>query len=240
MRRPLVLLPVAVLVAVGVIGGWLWANRSHGERVLAIGDSLMVQAGPAVTQELSAQGYDVQVHAVPGSGLLDTNDDWAQTASNLIAGFNPDIVIAEFIGDYGLFGERPGIPPDSAQFFSSWQFAAQRLEDILTAQHAQVYWVVGPPVAQPSGELRLSRLDHIYQTLRAPDTGTGHPPTIDLNPAFTAGRAGYTQFLPGPDGTPVQIRQPDGTHLTPAGGLLFGRVVAQDVKPVSPLRRVLH
>ncbi len=239
MRRPFVVLLVVVVVAIGVIGGWLWANRSHGERVLAIGDSLMVQAGPAVTQELSAQGYDVQVHAVPGSGLLDTKYDWAQTANNLIASFNPDIVIVEFIGDYGLFGERPGIPPDSVQFFSAWQFAAQRLEDILTAQRAQVYWVVGPPVAQPSGELRLGRLDHIYESLGAPDTGTGHPPIIDLNPAFS-GHEGYTQFLPGPDGTSVQIRQPDGTHLTLAGGLLFGRVVARDVKPVSPLRRLLH
>ena len=240
MRRRFVLLLVAAVVALGVIGGWLWVNRAHGERVMAIGDSLMVQAGPAVTQELSAQGYDVQVHAVPGSGLLDTKDDWAQMASSLVASFNPDIVIVEFIGDYGLFGERPGIPPDSVQFFNAWRFAAQRLEDILTAQHAQVYWVLGPPVAQLSGEMRLATLDHIYETLDAPNTGTGHPPTVDLTPDFSASRGGYTEYLHGPHGTSVQIRQPDGTHLTLAGGLLFGRVVGRDVKPVSPLRRLLH
>ena len=238
-RRRVILIPALVVIAVGATIGVIVANEAHGERVLCIGDSLMAQAGSAVTAALESKGYDVQVNAVPGSGLLDTRYDWPQTASGLVANFNPDIVVAEFIGDYGLLGMRPGVAPNSQTFFNAWRFAAQDLEDILTARHAQVYWVIGPPVAQPIGEHNLTILDQIYEMLTAPDTGSGHPPVINMNSAFAAPSDGYTEYLPEPNGQSVQVRTPDGTHLTPAGESLFARVVAQTVKPVSPLRRII-
>jgi hypothetical protein len=110
MRRWWVGVLVAVLCVVGGAGGWIWSNRAQGERVLAIGDSLMAQGGTAVTQDLEAKGYDVNVSAAPGSGLLDTRDDWGEVASGLVANENPDIVIVEFIGDYGPMGVRPRSP----------------------------------------------------------------------------------------------------------------------------------
>ena len=238
MRRRLILAAVVVIIAVGVTVGVIVANEAHGERVLCIGDSLMFQAAPAVAAALGSKGYDVRFNAVPGSGLLDTRYDWLQTARGFVASFNPDIVVAEFIGDYGLLGTRPDVPPNSEAFFSAWQVAAQQLEDILTKRHAQVYWVVGPPVAQAVGQHNLTVLNQIYEMLSAPDSGTGHPPIIDMNSAFAAPGGGYTGFLPGPNG-PVQVRTADGTHLTPAGEDLFAQVVARTVKPVSPLRHII-
>jgi hypothetical protein len=238
-RRRVILTAAVVVIAVGVTIGVIVANEAHGERVLCIGDSLMAQAGNAVTAALESKGYDVQVNAVPGSGLLDTRYDWPQTASGLVANFNPDIVVAEFIGDYGLLGTRPGVAPNSQTFFNAWRFAAQDLEDILAARHAQVYWVIGPPVAQPIGEHNLTILDQIYEMLIAPDTGSGHPPVVNMNSAFAAPGGGYTEYLRGPYGQAVQVRTPDGTHLTPAGESRFAQVVARTVKPVSPLRRII-
>lgn len=238
-RRKVIPISALLVIVLGVTIGLIVANEAHGERVLCIGDSLMYQAGSAVTTALQSKGYDVHVNAVPGSGLLDTRYDWPQTASGLIASFNPDIVVAEFIGDYGLLGARPGIVANSQPFYNAWQLAAQQLEDILTARHAQVYWVIGPPVAKPTGEQNVTTLDHIYETLAAPDSGSGHPPVINMNSAFASPGGGYTEYLPGPHGQPVQVRTPDGTHLTPAGENLFARVVASTVKPVSPLRRIV-
>lgn len=238
-RRRVVPIAALLVIAFGVTFGVILANEAHGERVLCIGDSLMFQASSEVTMALQSKGYDVQVNAVAGSGLLDTKYDWPLTASGLIASFNPDIVVAEFIGDYGLLGTRPGVAPNSQAFYDAWMLAAQQLEDILTARHAQVYWVIGPPVAQPSGEHNIMILDHIYQTLAASDTGSGHPPVINMNARFAGQGGGYTEYLPLPDGQLVQVRTPDGTHLTPAGQSLFAQVVAQTVKPVSPFRRII-
>ena len=74
-RRRVILIPAVVVLAVGVTIGVIVANEAHGERVLCIGESLMAQAGSAVTAALGAKGYDIQVNAVPGSGLLDTRYD---------------------------------------------------------------------------------------------------------------------------------------------------------------------
>ncbi len=238
-RKRVVVTAVALVIVVGATIGVILANETHGERVLCIGDSLMFQAVPAMTAALGSKGYDVRFNAVPGSGLLDTRYDWLETAKGLVADFNPDIVVAEFIGDYGLLGMRPGVPPNSQAFFDAWRVAAQQMEDILTKRHAQVYWVIGPPVAQPVGQHNLTILDQIYQTLVAPDTDSGRPPVIDMNSAFSAPGGGYTASIRGPQGQSVQVRTSDGTHLTPAGEDLFAQVVAQAVKPVSPLRRII-
>jgi hypothetical protein len=210
------------------------------KRVLCIGDSLTSGAAQAVTGHLQAKGFEPEVHAIPGSGLLDTKVNWADQARQVLAQFNPDVVVVEFIGDYGLLGERPGVAANSPQFFAQWASAAQQLEDILTSGGAQVYWVLGPPVAQPVGEHELVSLDYIYQALRAPNTTFGRPLTIDAVRPFSAHGAGYSEFLPNPNGLPVQIRTPDGTHLTVAGDLLFAQTVANAVAsgPSRPFWRL--
>ncbi len=138
-------------------------------------------------------------------------------------------LIVEFIGDYGLLGERPGVDPTSREFFTQWASAAQQFEDILTSRGAQVYWVLGPPVAQLVGERELVALDYIYQALHAPNTRMGRPLTIDAVRPFSAPGGGYSEFLLDPHGHRVQIRTPDGTHLTAAGDLLFARTMANAV-----------
>ena len=96
-----------------------------------------------------------------------------------MASFDPDIVVVEFIGNYGVFGTRPGIVARSPQFYAAWAAAAQELERILTTRGAQVYWVIGPPVPLPTSQRQLLQLDHIYETLEAPNTASGHPLTVD-------------------------------------------------------------
>jgi hypothetical protein len=199
------------------------------KRVLCIGDSLTTGAAQAVTSQLQAHGFDPEVHAIPGSGLLDTKVTWADQARQLVAQFDPDVVTVEFLGDYGLLGERPGVAPNSRDFFTQWASAAQELEGILTSRGAQVYWILGPPVAQPVGEHELLDLDYIYQALHAPNTPTGRSLTIDAVRPFSVPGVGYSEFLPDSEGHPVQIRTSDGTHFTVAGDLLFAKTVTRAV-----------
>ena len=76
--------------------------------VLCVGDSLTSGAAQALNDQLQAKGFDPVLHAIPGSGLLDTKVNWADTARQLVAQFNPDVVVVEFIGEFDDIILRPG------------------------------------------------------------------------------------------------------------------------------------
>ena len=108
--------------------------------------------------------------------------------------------------------------------------AAQFLEDVLASRGAQVYWVIGPPLAKPFNQMKLTTLDSIYESLHAPNDASGSPPIINVVNAFSAPNGGYSADLPGPDGTFVQMRLPDGIHFTSAGIARYADIVAQSLK----------
>jgi hypothetical protein len=228
------LIVAGVAVAVVVVPSHVVAKR-----VLCIGDSLTSGAAQAVISQFQAKGFDPEIHAIPGSGLLDTKVNWAEQARQLVAQFDPDVVIVEFIGDYGLLGERPGVAPNSSQFFDQWASASQQLENDLTAHGAQVYWVLGPPVAQPGGEHELLNLDYEYQALRASNTSSGRALTINETLPFSSPGGGYSEYLPNRQGQLVQMRTPDGTHMTQAGDLLFAETLVNAVES-GPTRPFWH
>ena len=231
---------VSALVVAGVaIAVVVVPPRVVAKRVLCIGDSLMSGAALDVTGQLQMKGFDPKVHAIPGSGLLDTKVNWVDQARQLVTQFDPDAVVVEFIGDYGLLGERPGVAPNSPQFFDHWASATRQLESALTSRGAQVYWVLGPPVAQPVGEHELLVLDYIYQALHAPNTATGRALTIDAVRPFSATHGGYSEFLPDSRGQLVQVRTPDGTHMTEAGDVLFATTLATAIAS-GPSRPFWH
>ena len=103
------------------------------------------------------------------------------------------------------------------------------MEDVLTSRGATVYWVIGPPVANPMLQGIIATLDHIYEHLHAPNTASGRPPLIDVTPAMTGGTGVYREDLPGPGGLPIEVRTPDGTHFTLYGTTLYGRAIAAAV-----------
>lgn len=148
----------------------------------------------------------------------------------MIAKCDPSVVVVvEYVGNYAFFGGIPGVSVYTPTFYRDWANTAQQLEDILTSSNATVYSVIGPPVAVPVPEAGIVALDQIYEHLHAPNTSSGIPPFIDVTPGVTGGTGRYSEYLPGPGGAPVQVRQPDGVHFTAYGATLFARAIAQAV-----------
>lgn len=220
----------AILAAAVVVPIYFYALVG-GKKVLLIGDSLTAQSAGTTSAGLEAHGYDVQVMALPGSGLLDTDPriNWPARFANLVRSYNPDVVVVEFIGNYGIFGLRPGVADGSPRFYSEWTAAAQNAENVLGSRHAVVYWVIGPPVRRDFSEAKLMALDKIYEHLKVPHALYGSPPTIDMITPFGGPNGQYTQDKVGAHGQVVQLRLPDGTHFTPAGELVFGEIVTNAV-----------
>ena len=224
-RVTLAALATVVVIVLG-LGAAVIALTSH-RKVLLIGDSIMQSAGPAVTGDLQHQGFQVRVEAYFGTGLLDTKFDWLERMRQLVAQYKPDIVVVEFVGNYGLFGTRPGIADMTPQFSAAWAAAAQQATDILSAHHAQVYWVLGPPMAKPAMDQRLTTVDTIYMALRAPASPARRPLFVDEVKPFVDAQGRYLRSIVGPDGRQDPLRLPDGVHLaTPAGTQRFADAIA--------------
>jgi hypothetical protein len=240
--RLLWLVVAAVLVAAVIVPVYFSVRSggklvlTGGKRVLLVGDSLTVQSAPVSSSRLEAKGYDVHVVAIPASGLLDTDPgiNWPARFKNLVATFDPNTVVVEFIGNYGYFGLRPGVVDGSPTFYRQWAGAAQNAENVLASRHAVVYWVVGPPVEQAAEETQVMSVDRIYAHLKVPNAQNGAPPTIDMVTPFAGPDGQYTPSKVGAKGRVAQLRTPDGTHLTAAGQLLFGETVAEGVSRGRP------
>lgn len=228
-RRGWLWLLVAVIVAVAVTLP-LSVVEHQAKTAVLVGDSLTAESASSISTFLEARGYSVYSEAIPGSGILDTEVDWLARSRQFIDQYNPNVVTVEFIGDFGYLGTPPGVQANTPIFYRDWALAAQELENILTSRGAQVYWVIGPPVANPTIQTTITNLDRIYEHLHAPNTASGTPPLINVTPALTNPGGRYTEFLPDPDGgAPIQVRTPDGIHLSLYGVVLFGRAIAEGI-----------
>jgi hypothetical protein len=220
---------LAFVVVVAAVAAPLGVAGAKRKPVVLMGDSLIAEAAPAISTYLDGLGYSVYSAAVPGSGLLDTQMNWLAKGRELIAQYDPSVVVVEYVGNYAFFGGIPGVSVYTPTFYRDWKNAAQQLENILTSRDATVYWVIGPPVGVAVPEAGIVALDRIYEHLHTPNTASGVPPLIDVTPGVTGGTGKFSEYLPGPGGAPIQVRQPDGVHFTPYGATLFARAIAQAV-----------
>ena len=89
---------------------------------------------------------------------------------------------------------------------------------------ATVVWVGMPPMQSPALNAEMADIN-----ARGPAAGRQRPATGDLHQHAQVARAraqgGYTAFVTNAAGQVVNVRTPDGIHLTPGGG----QVVAQQV-----------
>lgn len=87
--------------------------------------------------------------------------------------------------------------------------------DLLRADGRLVYWV-GQPVMRDSGfDDRMAILDRIYASEAA---GRPWVEYVDTRALFADRSGSYAEYLTGPDGDAVDLRQDDGIHLTREGG----------------------
>jgi hypothetical protein len=92
------------------------------------------------------------------------------------------------------------------------------LMDRLRADDRMVVWVGQPPMRDPDFGARMAALNQIYAAEAA-----DRPWVTFVDPAALVGGPDGAYAETGADaaGAPVELRQPDGIHLTPAAGDLI-------------------
>ena len=225
MKRSLVAALVVVFVLAGVSPAHA-VNRGKVRRpgpirVLLIGDSLTEQYQARV-QPLLGPEYQVITGGVPGSSMLDADLCDGSRSQLLVNLYDPDIVVAEYTGNYGLLAALGGpakcvtTPYGSTKFFSKWATSARKNQRILKSRGARLIWTLLPAssTVNLAGNYKaaIPRLNTIYR--KTAPKGT----YVDLWTAF--GGATYN----------ASLHHPDGLHLSAAGNSTFASMVASAVR----------
>ena len=96
----------------------------------------------------------------------------------------------------------------------------------VTSSGALLIWIAVPPVARP----QLQQNDQVVNTIVRQQAAL-HPGVIVLDPGPVVAPGGtFSAYLPGPSGQPVQVRDPDGIHLTPAGAARVLPLLLADIR----------
>lgn len=171
-----------------VVGSWLaprlmpWLGasvRKHRRpgpvRVLLVGDSITVNYQRTVAAKLASKGYQVIPAGVAESSILDTGVCDGAYARSLLEYADPDVVVFENNGNYGL---QPGLAPcaprvtlGSKAFYRQWTEAARRNQKTLTSRHARFLWVLSPSVGTAPKRPMIPKLNAIYRHLAAKGIG---------------------------------------------------------------------
>ena len=195
-------------------------------RVLIVGDSLGIDMGGQLQYDLAGTGVvNAALDARESTGL--TRPDYfnwpAELATDLKTASPEVVVIMIGANDAQDFLGPPDVPYTSPQWNPMY---AQRVSSFMQEAEsggAQVIWVGMPPMENPGLSAQMTDLDGIDQT----EAAAQKPPVVYISTDKSLGTAqgGYTAFITNAAGQVVNVRTPDGTHLTPGGG----QVVAQQV-----------
>jgi uncharacterized protein len=195
-------------------------------RVLIVGDSLGLDLGGPLQSDLAQTGVvSAALDARESTGL--TRPDyfnWPAELTSDLKTVNPQVVVI-MIGanDAQDFLGPPDVPYTSPQWNGLYAQRVAQFMQIAESGGAHVVWVGMPPMQNPGLNAQMGDLNGIVQQQAA----AAHPAVTFLGTDRSLGTAQgtYTAFITNAAGQVVNVRAPDGTHLTSAGG----QVVAQQV-----------
>jgi hypothetical protein len=180
-------------------------------RVVAVGDSGLYDASPALEAAFRSQGVRFVSTAFPYEGLTQpvfVHDIWTSALQDV----HPDLVIVQV----GPWDEKYV----EAHGWEAYMAETRNAVKLLTADGAQVLWLSPlPGVAPLDGGTAQSKVQsELYAALPADFPGQVH--YLDVAPPFLDGRGNAPREVDG-----HLLRKPDGWHLCPDGAAVVAHLV---------------
>jgi lysophospholipase L1-like esterase len=204
-------------------------------RVLITGDSLGLDLGGPLQNDMANTGViTATLDGHESTGL--TRPDYYNWPAELQADlttYHPQVVVI-MIGanDPQDFPGPPDVPFTSPSWNTMYAARVAQFMQIAGSGGAQVIWVGMPPMQNSALSAKMMDLDTIVQQQAA----LQKPPVTFISSWTMLGTAqgAYTAYITSASGQVVNVRTPDGTHLTPAGGEVLSQAV------LATLRTNLH
>ncbi len=203
-------------------------------RALIVGDSIGLDLGGPLQANLAGTGVvNAALDARESTGL--TRPDyfnWPAELTSDIAKTQPQVVVV-MIGanDAQDFLGPPDVPYTSPQWNSLYAQRVAEFMKIAQSGGATVVWVGMPPMQNAGLNAQMSDLNAVVQQQAA----AAKPPVTYLSTDRSLGTAqgGYTAFITNGAGQVVNVRTPDGTHLTPGGGEVLAQQVVGELQTLG-------
>jgi lysophospholipase L1-like esterase len=204
-------------------------------RVLIIGDSLGIDLGGPLQNDLANTGVvQATLDARESTGL--TRPDYfnwpAQLQADVAAAHPQVVVIMMGANDPQDFPGPPDIPYTSPQWNVMYAARVAAFMGLAESQGATVIWVGMPPMQNPALSAKMSDIDAVDQ-----QQANLRKPPVDFISSWTllgTAQGTYAPFITNGSGQVINVRTPDGIHLTPAGGEVLSQTV------LNYLRGPLH
>ena len=204
-------------------------------RVLIVGDSLGIDMGGPLQNDLTNTGVvQAELDGRESTGL--TRPDyfnWPAELQSDIVSIHPQVVVIMMgANDPQDFPGPPDTPYASPRWNPMYAARASTFMQIAEAGGARVIWMGMPPMQNGQLSSEMSDINTIDQT----QASLLHPPVSFISCWTLLGtpQGTYTPFITNGAGQVVNVRTPDGTHLTPAGG----EVLSQSI--LNYIRGTLH
>ena len=209
-------------------------TASQPLRALIVGDSIGLDLGGPLQAALAGTGVvNAALDARESTGL--TRPDyfnWPAELTSDIAKTQPQVVIV-MIGanDAQDFLGPPDVPYTSPQWNTMYAQRVAQFMKIAQSGGATVVWVGMPPMQNAGLNAQMSDVNAVVQQQAA----AAKPPVTYLSTDRSLGTAqgGYTAFITNGAGQVVNVRTPDGTHLTPGGGEVLAQQVIGELQTLG-------
>jgi hypothetical protein len=210
-------------------------SAAHPLRVLIIGDSLGIDMGGPLQNDLANTGVAVAaLDARESTGL--TRPDYfnwpVQLQADLKATDPQVVVIMMGANDPQDFLGPPDVPFSSPKWNVMYAARVAAFMQLAQSDGATVLWVGMPPMQNAGLSAAMSDINAVDQQQAALQR-----PAVDFISSWTllgTAQGTYTPFITNSSGAVINVRTPDGTHLTPAGGEVLSQTV------LNYLRGPLH
>lgn len=202
-------------------------------RVLIVGDSLGIDLGQALQNDLANTGVVLATLDGRESTGLSRPDyfDWPAELQADVARIDPQVVVVMMgANDPQGFPGPPPVPYGTPQWNVAYGQRVNQFMRIATSRGAPVIWVGMPPMQDPWRNAAMADIDGVdaAQAKKVPRV------TFVSSWNLLGGPKGiYLPFIV-VNGQAEIVRDPDGTHLSPAGGEVLSQAV------LAQMRRKLH
>jgi hypothetical protein len=189
----------------------------HPLTMLDIGDSLGEDLGYGLGDQYVGDPWVnvIQKSQVATSLSVPNYYDWPVNLENFLHQYHPQVVVVMIGGNdnNGLVQDNHFVSFGTPQWQVDFAERVQQIMDEVTATGARVFWV-GMPIMQDAGLSHdMIEENGVFAHVASITPGA----TFFSSWNLFAVHGQYNEFIPGPNGTTIDARYSDGTHIAPGG-----------------------
>ncbi len=207
-------------------------TQANPLRVLIVGDSVGLDLGQPLVNALGSFG-DVSTYL---DGRVDTGlsrpdyFNWPAELHIDLANQQPQLVVV-MIGandPQGLVTPTGSIAFGQPGWDAAYSARVAAFIAEANAAGAHVLWVGMPPMQDSGLNASLMHLNSLVQAqVNADRAGASYLSSL---PSLANAQGGYAAYVPNGSGAVINIRTPDGIHLTPGGGAVLATAVVNYIQ----------